>query len=372
MRFAIAALLLLHGLIHLMGFVKPFGLAEIPRLKETTSKAVGVLWLLAALILVAAAVLKGLDRDAWWIPAAIGVVLSQALIISQWGDAKAGTLANVLLALPVVISFASVRFHDENEAQSRALLARASATSTLVTAEDVASLPPPVRRWLERSGAIGKLRAKTVHLVQRGEMRTSPEGKFMPAQATQVFTIEEPGFVWMVDVTMFGLPVVGRDTYVDGRARMLIKAGGLVTVADGTGEKFDQGTLQRFLGEIIWFPSAALAPYLAWEPVDEKSARATMSWKGTTASVLFEFDEKGRVARLSAKRWFNGQTLEDWAIPITEWKTLRGIEVPTRGDATWKADFSYYRWEIVDVEANKGLKSQPLQLSGLQLDQLVH
>jgi hypothetical protein len=86
-------------LIHLMGFVKPFGLAEIPQLKETTSKATGVLWLLAALILVAASVLKGFDHEAWWVPAAIGVVLSQALIILQ--------------SPPIVISFASARFHVE-------------------------------------------------------------------------------------------------------------------------------------------------------------------------------------------------------------------------------------------------------------------
>ena len=53
---------------------------------------------------------------------------------------------------------------------------------------------------------------------------------------------------------------------------MFIKAGGLITVADGTGPTFDQGTALRFLGEIIWFPSAALTRHITWQPIDERRA----------------------------------------------------------------------------------------------------
>ena len=348
MRFAIAALLVIHGLIHLMGFFRP-----------SLGRGLGVVWLGAAILLVAAGVLRVLEQEAWWIPAALGLVISQSLIIRQWSDAKAGTIANVLL-LPVIIGFATMRFHRANADHARALLARApTAAPANLTEEDIASLPSPVKRWLEGSGAIGKPRARTVRLLQRGEMRTSPTGPFMHAEAKQYFTVDEPGFVWTVDVTMFGVvPVVGRDTCIDGRTRMFIQAGGLVTVADGTGEKFDQGGLLRYLGEIIWFPSAALAPSISWEPIDDTKAKATISHRGTTASAVFEFDDRGRLTTMSAKRYFNGETLEDWSIPITEWKSLRGISMPTRGSAVWKlspekgGDFEYYRWEILDVETN--------------------
>ena len=356
MRFAIAALLLLHGLIHLLGFVKPFKLAEVPQLSGPTSRLLGVLWLVAALLLVTAAVLEVMKLEVWWLPAGLGVVLSQTLIVLQWSDARAGTLANVLLAIPLVVAIATALFHRQDEEHAHALLNRAPRTApALVTAEELASLPAPVKRWLEASGTVGKPRARTVRLLQRGQLRTSPETAFMPARATQSFTVDEPGFVWTVAVTMKGLPVVGRDTFLDGHGHMLIKVGGLFTVADGTGEKFDQGTLLRFLGEIIWFPSAALAPWVRWEPIDERSARATMSWKGTTGSAVFEFDERGRVIGLFARRYYDGKTLEDWSIPITAWKTIRGVELPTEGGAVWKlasGNFDYYRWEILDVEVN--------------------
>ena len=345
MRFAVAALIALHALIHLLG------------LKLAPTRAEAGLWVATGVVLFGAAVLRVFDRDAWWMIAAVGVVASQVLVIRQWSDAKAGTIPNVLLVLPIVVGAATWSFHREDARRAQELLARAPRAGAVLTPADVATLPAPIGRWLAHSGAVGKPRATSVRLIQRGEMRTSPGATGMPAEATQYFTVESPGFVWCVDVTMMHvLPVVGRDSFVDGHGRMLIEVGGLVTVADGTGPKFDQGTLLRWLAEIVWFPSGALSPVIRWEPVDDRRARATVSQTGIEdVSAVFEIDEQGRVAGLAAKRWFNGETLEDWEIPVAEWRVIRGVEMPTRGGARWKlakGDFDYYDWEIVDVEAN--------------------
>jgi hypothetical protein len=115
----------------------------------------------------------------------------------------------------------------------------------------------------------------------------------------------------------------------------------------------------RYLGEIVWFPSAALSDYISWEAVDERSARATMRYAGVTAAAVFAFDESGRFVSLTADRYMSadgGARLEKWVIPATDWRTVRGIEIPVRGNAVWKlasGDFDYYRWEILDVEINR-------------------
>jgi hypothetical protein len=366
MRGVTAALLLLHGLLHLLGFAKPWRLAAVTQLSgraivplsESAFRAVGVLWLIAAVMLVSAALLRLLDRESWWMAAAPALVLSQALVILQWGDAWAGTAANVLLALAVAMGAGTHRFHDDNLQHARGLLARAPAGAPpILRADDIAGLPVPVRRWLEASGAVGRPRARTVRLLQRGGLRTAPDRAYMPAEAKQYFIVDEPGFVWTVDVTMMAVvPIVGRDTYIDGFGRMFIKAGGLVTVADGAGPTFDQGTALRFLGEIIWFPSAAVARYITWEPIDDRRARATLAFNDVTTSAVFEFDERGRFTTLTAQRYYGGESLETWVIPATEWRTIRGIEMPVRGGAVWKlaaGDFDYYQWEILDVETNR-------------------
>jgi hypothetical protein len=137
---------------------------------------------------------------------------------------------------------------------------------------------------------------------------------------------------------------------------MLIKAASLANVVDATGAKIDQGTLLRYLGEIVWFPSAALSSHITWQAVDRTTAKATMSYRGVSASALFAFDERGRFSRLHAERYMGSgaeATLEEWVVPAMDWRVIRGVEVPVRGEVVWKletGDFSYYRWEIVDVE----------------------
>jgi hypothetical protein len=270
-----------------------------------------------------------------------------------------GILAVAVLAVALVAA-AGRRFQGRIDAEARALLGGARDVAPRpVEARDIERLPAPVRRWLEVSGAVGQARAATVRLKQRGEMRTGPDKPWMPVSAEQYFTVDPPGFVWQVSARMLHvLPIAGRDRYAGGHGDMLIKLASVLTVADGMGPEIDQGAMLRYLGEIVWVPSAALSDAISWEAIDERSARATMRQGGVTASAIFAFDDRGRFASLTAERYMNaagGPRLENWVIPATEWRTIRGIEMPVRGNALWKlaaGDFDYYRWEILDVEVN--------------------
>ena len=353
MRYLVVALLGVHGLLHLLGL--QFG------------KVLGAVWGLAALGLVAAAALLLARQEHWWVVAAAALVFSQALITTAWKTARAGSVLNLVLAIPVMVAAAEARFeHRSRTARAHLLSHLPAAPASIVRAEELAPLPPPVRRWLEASGVVGRERAQVVRLHQRGELRTAADQPWMHAEAHQIFTVDEPGFVWTVAVTMKGLPVVGRDSYQDGRGHMLITVAGLVPVVDGRGPEIDQGTLLRFLGEIVWFPSAALAPYLRWEPIDDHSARATMTWRGVEASGVFTFDDQGRQVKMSARRYkSDGPTasLERWEVPAVAWERRGGVLMPVRGTAVWKlgaGDLEYYRWEITDVSYNHAaLEGQP-------------
>jgi hypothetical protein len=266
----------------------------------------------------------------------------------------------VVALVAALVGAATRRFQEQVDGGARALLADSGASANrLVEARDLDGLPAPVRRWLHRSGAVGHARAATVRLRQRGQLRTAPDKPWMPVAAKQYFSVEPPGFVWSVDARMMHvLPIAGRDRYRDGHGEMLIKLASLVTVADGAGAETDQAALLRYLGEIVWFPSAALSDRITWEAIDERSARATMRDGGVTVSAVFTFDDRGRFTSLTADRYMgvgSKSTLERWFIPATAWRSVRGIEMPVRGDVVWKlagGDFDYYRWEILDVEVD--------------------
>jgi hypothetical protein len=359
MRIALALLLLFHGLIHLMGFSRSFELGKSapgPTLFTTPAWMVwpiGIAWLATCLLLVTAAGLLLARAPGWWTIAAIGAAASQALVFYAWPEARFGTVANILIALAVVLGWADARFQrDDRAALVRLWRDARAANSHPVTVEDLAVLPAPVQRWLTASGVVGKPAARTVWLRQRGGLRTSPGGRSWAAQAEQDFTIDEPGFVWRVRLSMYQVPIAGRDSYLAGHGAMRIAAASLIPVVDATGPEIDQGTLLRFLGEIVWFPSAALAPYLRWEPIDDASARATMTYRGVTASARFSFDDEGRMMRLSAQRYMadgTGARLRPWSVIATDWRVMDGVVVPTRGSAVWnlaEGDFDYYDWEV--------------------------
>jgi hypothetical protein len=105
MRILFFILLLLHGLIHLMGFVKAFGLAEISELTLPISRSWGLFWLAAALILLTAGVLWLMKMDSWWIVTGIGIILSQILVFVYWQDARFGTIPNMIILTVMVAGF---------------------------------------------------------------------------------------------------------------------------------------------------------------------------------------------------------------------------------------------------------------------------
>ncbi len=117
-------LISLHALIHLLGFVKAFQLAEINQLTQQISKPIGVIWLLAFLILVIAAIQFILEKDIWWMLALIGIIISQVLIILYWQDAKFGTIPNVIILLVAVVAFADWSFNRDVKNEISEMLSR--------------------------------------------------------------------------------------------------------------------------------------------------------------------------------------------------------------------------------------------------------
>lgn len=357
MKYLFAFLLLVHGLIHLMGFVKAFKWAEVSQLAQPVSRSTGVFWLISAILFTTATVLFLLKKDVWWMAAAPAVVLSQTLIFGNWSDAKFGTVANILVLIGVVLAFGSWRFNGMVQREIDELRANTVKVEEVLTREMIAGLPPVVQKWLERSNVIGKKRVHTVYIRQKGEMKTAPDGKWIPFEAEQYNSVNPPGFIWRTNIeAMPGVSMTGRDRYVDGRGHMLIKLLSLFPVADAQGLETDQGAMLRNLAEICWFPSAALSDYIRWEQTDTLSATATMTNGGITASGTFHFNEESDMVSFEAKRYYarkEGATLEDWRVVNTGYREFNGVRIPHKSEVAWKlaaGDYTWLKLEIVGLE----------------------
>ncbi|MFK5635938.1 DUF6544 family protein [Ornithinimicrobium sp. LYQ103] len=162
--------------------------------------------------------------------------------------------------------------------------------------------------------AVGKPIPSTVRLRQEGELRVGDLG-WLPFTAEEYYSTQPPAFVWKATIRMApGITVIGTDSYLGGRGALDMRVLGLVPVAQDSGHDMDQGDLLRFLNETMWFPSAALIPQITWEPVDDVSARATMTYGGVTGTATFFFDIDGRPTNMpptdttvSTGRWCRGR-----------------------------------------------------------------
>lgn len=266
------------------------------------------------------------------------------------------TLAGSAAVTVALLTMTRSRFERRISGEAADLLATAGAWQTgLVTEMDLEGLPEPVQRWLRYSQVIGKPRPTTVRLRQEGEFRTSADAKWMPFEAEEYYTIDPPAFIWIARMQMApGVTINGRDRYQHGHGSIDMRLLGLIPVAREAGPKLNHGALLRYLNETMWFPAAALAPYISWEAIDANSARATMTYGGISAPATFIFDDQGRLTNMIAERYYlAGDELETWQTPIYGYDTFGGVRVSSEGEGIWKldsGDFAYIRLHLTDLE----------------------
>ncbi len=366
LKYLLALLITIHGLIHLMGYAKAFGYGNIPQLSKQITKPVGSLWLLTTVLLIIVAVTYLTKKEYWWMVAIPAILFSQLLICMFWKDAKMGTVANLLILLPLLIAAGSWQMKKNYNSEVKQMLSETVVSgSSMITMEMLTPLPAVIQKWLQRSAVVNKENIRQVYLQQTGEMMTKQNGSWIPFTAEQYFTTDKPAFNWRTTIQPSSLlSMTGRDKYEDGQGHMLIKAYSLYPVVDAKGKETDQGSMLRYLAEICWFPSAALSKYIQWEAVDSVSAKATMNYGAITASGVFTFNNDGDMLSFEADRYYvdnKNTTLEKWLINCKRYTVFNGIRIPSQCEVTWKLKEGDYTWLKVNITAIKYNRDVPVK-----------
>lgn len=362
MRTIFIILLVLHALIHLIGFLKGYQVIEVPEFSVHISKSISWIWLGAILIFITTAIFYLYDHPHWWLFGITGAIISQILIMPHWADAKFASIPNLIIILVALVAFAQFRFEQKADKEIEEILESAKTESRQNITEDMLTgLPVPVQKWLKQSGILGKEKINNIYLAQNYQIKLKPEQKdWYSAKAEQYTTTLPPAFVWTADMKMMPLLYAfGRDKFIDGEGEMLFKLLSLFSVAkDGYNPQINESALQRFLGEMVWYPSAALLPYIQWEEIDHNRAKATMTYKQTSGTGVFYFHEDGKLDKFIADRYMgsgpNAQK-QEWIVNILEHRDFEGIHLPSKGSATWKLDSRDWTWaqfEITEVKFN--------------------
>lgn len=356
MKIILTVLIILHGIIHSLGFVKAFNLSDIKELTLSIPKFAGLIWLITSLLFVVTGISYAFNNKYWWLIAFIGVILSQILIFYFWKDSKFGTIPNIIILISAIVGYANYNFHQMVNTEIQTMLSKIDYSKNFtVSKNNISQLPASVQKWLAASGIIDKPIIKSVKLKQKALMKMKPEQEdWYEAEAVQYFNSEHPAFIWQVKMKMMSfIQIVGRDKLENGKGEMLIKLLGLIPVVyTKDNYKLNTGTIQRYLGEIVWFPSAALNENISWEAIDDTTAKATLTLNGTSGKGTFYFDKNGLFKKFSTQRYFGGEEdskLEEWVITVQENKEFNGIIIPNKMTATWKLENRDWDWLKVEI-----------------------
>jgi hypothetical protein len=360
MRYFLFFVLLLHGLIHLLGFAKAFSLAPVEQLQLPISKSSGLLWLIASLLLVLTAILQFRDSSSWPLWAFGAIVISQFLILLSWQDAKWGTIANLIILGAAVVVYSGNRFEKSFLQDVREQLSQATSPSELLTIADVAHLPTPVQRYLEYAGTIGQPKVHNMVVTFQGRMRSKDQDWFH-FTSQQFNDFSNPARLFFMKANVKGLPTYGYHAYRNQQASMRIKILSLVPVVDlGTEELFRTETVTFFNDMCLLAPAALIDPRIQWEPIDSASCRAIFTNQETSITATLHFDEEGKLINFksSDRKEINVDEYLPFSTPVSSYQSFGATDqfrLIGDGQAVWHypdGAFAYGEFHTVEVRYN--------------------
>ena len=349
--FIAVGIAVIHGLIHLMGFVAYWPLAEIAELPYKTTLLNGrfqlgqsgmrlfsVLWLLTAVGLVGAAV--GLAvKQSWWLPVmSAAVVLSLVITVLDWSNAFRGTMISLVILVPLLLAW-GLRIQPE----PFTTFPQASQRDTAVSLPT--DLPEPVVRYYEAmmGDEIGVV--KTAVITGRGTLRFM--GITFPARLR--FTHDAgQGYRHYIEATLFGYPILKvNERYLDGQARMELPVGVVENES-----KINMAANLGLWGESIWLPAIYLTDSrVRWEAIDETTARLIVPFEASEDIFTVFFNpDTGLIERMEAMRYRDATDTEKilWQLDIDNWETYQGVLLPSHSTVTWADEGT--PWLIIEAE----------------------
>lgn len=373
LRYLVAAVTVLHGLIHLLGAAKGFGWAVVSQLREPIDGVVGAGWLLAAVLLIGAGMGLALRVRLWWAVAVVAAIVSQAVILTSWGDAKAGTAPNVLLLLAAGYGYVSTgprSFRADFRRRAGRTLA-VPVPGGVLSEADLARLPGPLAGYIRLSGAVGQPRVANFHAAISGRIRGGPDQRWMSFRGEQVNSFSAgqtagPTRLFLIDATMFGLPVDVFHVFEAGTATMRVKICSLVPMVDAAGADMDRAeTVTLFNDLCVLAPAALVDAPVDWQLVDGHRVRGSYTNGAHTVTAELVFDDDHQLVdfvsddRLRAAPNGRSFTRQRWSTPIRGYRSFGARRIGAAGEARWHApapenEFCYLEFFVDRIVYNAG------------------
>ena len=359
MRIAFLLLVIIHGLIHLFGVVKAFGLSEVKQLTQTISKPFGVIWLLAFIFFVIAAILFAFKNSYWWLFGFIALVTSQILIVFFWYDAKFGTIANVIILIASIIGFGTWSYYKKYQTDVKtALHQKEYFQNSLLTEVDIQTLPEPVKKYLRYTGSIGKPKVNNFKVEYTGKIRKDEQSEWMPFTCEQYNFMETPTRLFFMKAAMKGMPIGGYHYFKNGMAFMDIRLFSLFKLQYQDGAEMNLSETVTFFNDMcVVAPPTLIDKRIKWLEVGSNKVKASFTNNNITVSAWLHFNDKGELINFVSDDRYAGDTGKQypWATPLKDYHEINGYKLMRNAETIYSypdRDLVYGTFKLIRLKYN--------------------
>jgi len=361
MRIVFLIIVLIHAFIHLLGFIKAFELKEVNEMTLPISKPAGILWLVATVSFLLYGLLFMLNKQYAWMAGLAAVIVSQALVMYFWKDARFGTIANVIVLLVSIVSVGSyLIFTEFTSAVKNDFSVNNQFNAEILTENDMAHLPAIVQKYLHYTRSVGQPKVKNFRAEFIGGMRSKPVDKYMKVQSVQYNFYPANSRYFYMTATKMGLPATGLHQYRNATATFLVKMLNWFSVVDARGTKLDQAETVTVFNDMCFIaPATLIDKRINWLEVDSTTVKAVFSNGNIAVSALLSFKENGELINFISNDRFetDGKTYTSypWETPVESYRLLNGYFLPGKARLIYKkpeGDFTYGELEFKSVKYN--------------------
>lgn len=368
MKFVLLMLIIIHGLIHVAGFVKAFNLASVNQLSQNISRINGMFWLVSALLFMVTALFFFLKKDTWWIPAAFAIIISQFLIFTSWHDAKFGTIANVIILIAAIISWGTWNFQNKYENKVRSGLKNTTpAPDSILTETDLQYLPDEVKKYMHSTGVVGRPKVRSFKVEFSGQIRKDEQAAWMPFTSEQYNFMEKPTRLFFMKAIMKHFPVAGFHCFENGNVFMDIRLLSLFRVQYQEGKEMDIAETVTFFNDMCCMaPATLIDKRIKWLETEGNKVKASFTNNHITIAAWLYFNEQGELVNfISDDRYAaaenNTMKRLRWSTPVRDHKEINGYKLGSSADAIYsypEGDLCYGKFTLTNIEYNSKKVSQ--------------
>ncbi|WP_366069060.1 DUF6544 family protein [Flavobacterium sp.] len=214
------------------------------------------------------------------------------------------------------------------------------------------NLPEPVQRYFKLVLKNGQPYINSVGLTHNGFFKTDLKKDFIKIDGEQYFSAQKPQFIWKGETLMF----TARDFFIVDKGGLIATLLNVYNIVDANGSNFDEGELQRWMGESVWFPTNLLpSEYVNWTAIDANAAKLSFKYKTTAFDFIVRFNDIGEIKEMEGYRFMSAAKKEKWVCKMANYQERSGVKIPISDQAIWRlkeGDQVYAKFEVQKIVYN--------------------